>query len=251
VATALKASITPPHRAEQADEGRAGDNRRQEDHVGLVAQRLAGDGPLDGVLRLLEPGAGIVAPALAVHGGGAPVTLDRVGEQIRVRDRARTAEGLRQVQQRALVPQVRFEGVIEPVEPFELEVLSEHDRPGHQTEHAQADHDDLVDGAASLENLDDAGGEHGRGEELRKHEYRATVGGFEARIQWKTRRRCSAPPRRARENVFAARRRRFLLGGSTLSPCFANAPSSNSPRAAAPPLRAAPLSVSTVSSTPS
>ena len=42
-----------PHRAEQADERRARDNRGEEDHARFVAERLAREGPLDRVLRVL------------------------------------------------------------------------------------------------------------------------------------------------------------------------------------------------------
>ena len=113
---------------------------------------------------MLETGPTRVGATLLVDRRGAPVALDRVGKQVRVRDRAAASERLRQVEERTLVAQMALEGVVQRPQALQLEMLSEHDRPRDQAEHRQAHRDDLADDVALQEDLDDVdGGKQGGG----------------------------------------------------------------------------------------
>jgi hypothetical protein len=54
-----------------------------------------------------------------------------------------------------MIAELRFETEVEQPKTFQIEVLAEHDGPGHEAEDQQANHDELVDGAAALKNFDD------------------------------------------------------------------------------------------------
>jgi hypothetical protein len=51
-----------------------------------------------------------------------------------------------------------IEAVVQHPQSLQLKVFSEHDRPSHQAEEREPQDDDLVDRAATFENLDDIGG---------------------------------------------------------------------------------------------
>ena len=57
-----------------------------------------------------------------------------------------------------LVAQMRLEIVVVAPQSFQFEMFSEHDRPRDQAEDAETNHDDFVDGVATIENFDDVRG---------------------------------------------------------------------------------------------
>jgi len=112
----------------------------------------------------------LVAPLLADR-RGAPIALDRIGKQIGVGDRALVAKRLRQIEQRALIAEMRLETQVHQPHPFQIEMFSKHDRPREQAEKRETGNDDLVDRVAAGENIEDVGGgEKKRGREQREHD---------------------------------------------------------------------------------
>ena len=70
-----------------------------------------------------------------------------------------------------LLAQPLLEAVVEPAEVLQLHVLSEHDRPGDQAEHAEQDGDHLADGIAADEELQRIGGrKDGSRQDRQRHE---------------------------------------------------------------------------------
>src|SRR5665213_23220 len=170
-----------PDGPEEPEERGARDDGRQEDHVALVAQRLPGEGALESVLRVLEAEPKRVHALLLADRGRAPVRLDGVAEEVRIGDVPALAQGLGQLEELLLVPQVPLEGGVQAPQRLQLVALPEHDGPRDYAEYGEAARDHLAHDVAVLKDIDNVG----RGEDGGEGDgHGPNVGGFWGFVHW-------------------------------------------------------------------
>ena len=119
---------------------------------------MPGERSLQGVLGVFKAKARGVHALVLPNRCRAPIGLDRIGEEITVRNAPLAARALGQVQQAALTAQMVVEEMVHAAELHELVAFSEHDRPGDDADDSQAAGDHLADGIAAKEDLDEVGG---------------------------------------------------------------------------------------------
>ena len=114
---------------------------------------------------MFQPRADLVVALLLADGRGAPVGLDRVGQQVGVGNVAPVAQVVRQVEDVPFLGELALEGKIQLPQLLQLGVFANHRRPGKNAEHREQGDDDLADGVGRHEDLPDVdGGEEGRGQ---------------------------------------------------------------------------------------
>ncbi|MEJ1972025.1 MAG: hypothetical protein WDM96_05985 [Lacunisphaera sp.] len=135
--------------------------------LGLVAQRLSRERALDGVLRVFQAAADRVLALFLADRRRAPIGLEGVGQQVRVRNVAPAAHVFRQVEDVPLLREPAFEEKIQLPHLLQFGALSEHHRPGEDAEHGEQGDDRLTDDIRREKNLPDVDGgeEDGRREE--------------------------------------------------------------------------------------